>query len=132
MHAQLNEEFDGKLLIVWVSGKLTYEDYLLFLPRIERLIGKHGKMRILFDMQDFHGWEASALWEDLKFDVKHFGDIERLALVGEKPWERWMANFCRPFTMAEVRYFDRADSSAAYEWIREGLQAMTSEHQATS
>jgi len=30
-------------------------------------------------MTGFHGWDAGALWEDIKFDIKHFGDIERLA-----------------------------------------------------
>ena len=31
---------------------------------------------MLFDMTGFHGWEAGALWEDTKFAIKHFGDIE--------------------------------------------------------
>ncbi len=31
----------------------------------ERLIGEHGKIRILLEMHDFHGWEAGALWEDV-------------------------------------------------------------------
>jgi hypothetical protein len=57
------------------------------------------------------------LWEDIKFDVKHFRDIERLALVGEKKWEEGMATFCKPFTTAEVRYFDRAQVDDAREWI---------------
>ena len=37
---------------------------------------------MLFDMTDFHGWDAGAAWEDIKFDIKHFADIERLAMVG--------------------------------------------------
>jgi hypothetical protein len=41
-------------------------------------------MRVLFDMSASHGWEAGALWEDIKFDIKHFADIDRLAMVGDK------------------------------------------------
>ena len=92
----LNEEAGGKILLVKISGKLSKEDYQRFVPDVERLIKDHGKIRILVQMHDFHGWELGALWEDIKFDMKHFGDIERLALVGESKWEAGMAAFCKP------------------------------------
>jgi hypothetical protein len=68
-------------------------------------------------MQDFHGWEASALWQDIKFDFKHFADIERLAMVGDKKWEKWMSDFCRPFTTAKIRYFGKEEAEAAQRWV---------------
>ncbi|MCK4846227.1 MAG: STAS/SEC14 domain-containing protein, partial [Deltaproteobacteria bacterium] len=51
--------------------------------------------------------------------VKHHGDLERMALVGEKKWEKWMASFTKPFTKAEVRYFDASEVDQAWEWLRE-------------
>jgi hypothetical protein len=51
--------------------------------------------------------------------VEHFDDIERLAMVGEKEWQQVMAWFCKPFTKAKVRDFDRADLSAAETWLDE-------------
>lgn len=57
-------------------------------------------------MHDFHGWELAAAWEDTKFSMRHFHDSERLAMVGEKAWQHWMAVFCKPFTKADVRYFE--------------------------
>ncbi|WP_420835273.1 STAS/SEC14 domain-containing protein [Marinobacterium rhizophilum] len=51
--------------------------------------------------------------EGLKFGVKHFADIERLAMVGEKQWQQGMATFCKPFTKAQVRYFDHNDAAEA-------------------
>jgi hypothetical protein len=65
------------------SAGAVKEDYEHFVPEFERLVRQHGKLRVLFDMTGFHGWEASALWEDIKFDSKHFADIERLAMVGK-------------------------------------------------
>ncbi len=117
MPIELHEENGGKLLVVNVRGKLAAADYEHFVPEFERLTQKHGKLRLLFDMTGFHGWEAAALWEDIKFDVKHFADIERLAMVGEKKWEKGMALFCEPFTSAEIRYFDHADMAAARTWL---------------
>ena len=84
MPIQLNEENGGKILVVDFSGKLGTADYEHFVPEFERLLRQHGKLRVLFDMSGFHGWEAGARWEDFKFDIRHFADIERLAMVGDR------------------------------------------------
>jgi hypothetical protein len=118
MTVSLNREQEGKILEVHVSDKLTKEDYERFTPEAERAIGEHGKIRVLLEMHDFHGWKTAALWEDMKFGLHHFKDVERLAIIGEKAWEHGMAAFCRPFTTAEVRYFDRSEAEAGRRWIR--------------
>ncbi len=89
------------------------------MSEFERLLRLHGKPRMLFDMTGLHGWDAGAAWEDLKFDRKHFGDIERLAMVGDEKWQHGMEAFFRPFTKATTRYFDRADTAAARQWLGE-------------
>jgi hypothetical protein len=119
MSIQLNEENNGTMLVVHVSGKLVKTDYDQFVPEFERLVRRHGKLRVLFDMTGFHGWEAGALWADTKFAIKHFADIERLAMVGEKRWQHGMATFCKPFTKASIRYFDHADAAEARNWLVE-------------
>jgi hypothetical protein len=117
MAIQLTEKNGGKILEVQVSGKLTHEDYQHFAPEFERLVKQHGKIRVLFEMVDFHGWKAGALWDDLNFDLKHFSDIQRLAMVGDKKWEAGMSVFCKPFTTAKISYFDSAQSAAARSWL---------------
>jgi hypothetical protein len=116
------ESQNGKVLQIEVQGRLTKEDYDLFIPEVERLIQRNGKLRILFDMHNFHGWSAGALWKDTTFDIRHFNDIERLALVGESKWQKRMAIFCRPFTTAKVRYFDRSRLAQARKWVEEDLE----------
>ena len=118
MSIELHEE--GKCLLARLSGKLTKEDYQHFGPDVERLIQREGKIRVLVRMHDFHGWTMGALWEDIKFDLKHFADIERLALVGERKWEAGMAVFCKPFTRAVIRYFEESKYEEALGWIKEG------------
>jgi len=121
MPIQLNEENDGKILAIQVSGKLAKSDYERFVSEFERLVQQHGKLRVLFDMKDFHGWEAGALWSDIRFDVHHFSDIERIAMVGDKKWEHGMAIFCRLFTSATIRYFEHAAAAEAHKWLSEGM-----------
>ena len=117
MSTQLTERDNGKVLEVAVSGKLTHDDYRQFAPAFERLVKQHGKIRVLFEMTDFHGWDMAALWDDIKFDVTHFSDIDRLAMVGDRRWEHGMAGFCRPFTTATIRYFDHSHIDDARRWL---------------
>ncbi|HET6384846.1 MAG TPA: STAS/SEC14 domain-containing protein [Armatimonadota bacterium] len=119
MPVELEEEEGGKILTINVSGKLTKADYERFVPEMERLIQQHGKLRLLFNMTDFHGWDASAAWEDLKFGIKHLSDIERLAMVGEQRWQEGMTTFCKPFFRASIRYFDHTEVDEARKWLNE-------------
>jgi hypothetical protein len=119
MPIKFEDEDEGNMLTVHVRGKLTKADYVYFTPEFERLVQLNGRLRVLFDMTGFQGWDAGALWEDIKFDAKHFADIERLAMVGDKKWEHGMAAFCKPFTKANIRYFDHADEAAARSWLGE-------------
>jgi hypothetical protein len=119
MSIKLKEENGGKVLIVHVSGKLVKAYYEHFVPEFDRLVRQHGKLRVLFDMTGLRGWEAGILWEDTKFAIKHFADIESLAMVGEKKWQHGMATFCKPFTKATIRYFDHTDVAEARKWLDE-------------
>lgn len=121
MTVELFEEADGKVLVLNLTGKLVKEDYAQFTPEVEQAVQAHGKVRILVRIHNFHGWKMSAVWEDTKFGLHHFRDIERLALVGESRWEAGMAVFCKPFTTAKVRYFDQSEDKEARAWIHEGI-----------
>ncbi len=110
----------NNILTVRLSGKLTKEDYELFVPELERMMKAQGKIRMLVELVDFHGWTTAAAWEDTKFGLRHFSDIERIALIGDTAWEKGMALLCKPFTMAKVKYFDSNQMAAAKTWIMEG------------
>jgi hypothetical protein len=117
--AHVEEEVHGKVMELDLHGKLGREDYARFVPETEKMIREHGKLRLLVTMHDFHGWDPGALWEDVKWNAKHFNHIERLAVVGEKTWHKWMTGFCKPFTTAQVRYFTLEQREAARAWINE-------------
>ena len=121
MPIQMQEENGGKILAVRAEGTLTRSDYEKFVPEFERVLHQHGKPRVLFDMTQFHGWDAGAVWEDVKFDVKHFSDTDRFAMVGEAKWQAVMTALSKPFTKAAVRYFDQAHIGEARRWLDEPL-----------
>ena len=122
MPIQLKQENGGNLVVVRVTGKLVKADYERCVPEFDRLIRQHGKLGLLFEFTDFHGWEGGALWDEIKLDIKHVADIERIAVVGDKKWEQGMATFYKPFTKATIRYFDQANAVEARKWLREAEQ----------
>jgi hypothetical protein len=119
MPIQFNSENGGKRLVIHANGMLTKSDYEYFIPEVDRLIQQHGALQVLFDMTDFHGWEASAMWEDIKFGIEHFADIDRLAIVGENKWQHAMATLSKPFTKAAIHYFDHTNATGARQWLGE-------------
>jgi hypothetical protein len=102
-----------------MSGKLHDEDYKKFVPLVDAEIAKDGKVNVLAQFHDFRGWDMHALWDDIKFSTTDCATIKRIALVGDKTWEKWMAKVCEPFTMAKIRYFDTAEIEAAKTWLAE-------------
>jgi hypothetical protein len=101
-----------------LSGKLHDEDYRIFVPAVEAALAGRDKLSLFARFEDFHGWDLHAAWDDFKFGVKHYAGFERIALVGDRRWEEWMAAFCKPFTRAEVRYFNADEAEAAWAWLR--------------
>lgn len=116
---QIEEDLGKGFMAVTVSGKLESADYDFLGMEVDRMVSLHGKIRVLIELEDFHGWTAGAAWEDAKMGFRHYSHIERMAVVGENQWEKNMTLFVKPFTGAELRYFDASDSEAALEWVLE-------------
>jgi hypothetical protein len=125
MAVEVRESADGKVLAVTFHDRITRQDYDQFVPAVNRAVRKHRKVRLLVEMADVHGWSVGALWEDLKLDLKHYGHVERLALVGDQKWESGLAVYSRMLGTAEIRHFDAAHAAEARAWVREGLADVT-------
>jgi universal stress protein A len=97
------------------SGKLTHEDYEDFHNHVEEMIREHGSVRVMLDLNDFHGWDLRAAWDDLKLGLRHPGKFDRCAILGDRSWEEWMTKLAKPFF--RVKYFDRSQREAAWDWL---------------
>jgi len=119
MPIELKEENGGRILDVVLTGTLVKDDYGALIAAFQRLARVHGCLRVLLDMTRFRGWDAGGMWEEIKFDLKHLGEMDRLAVIGEKKWQHAIAEFAKPFTPAATRYFDAAKTADARAWIEE-------------
>ncbi|MEO8269373.1 MAG: STAS/SEC14 domain-containing protein [Aureliella sp.] len=116
MSINIQKHSDGKVIEITIDGKLTESDYNQFIPLTEQLIQTFGKISLVIVLQEFGGWDMSALWDDLTFDYKHFSDIRRVAVVGDGAWDRIMSELSRPFTAGEVKFFNASELQAARQW----------------
>ena len=114
-------ESTGNILWLRADERLTDRDYReVFIPCLEGAIGEHGRVRVLFHLDpDFEGWTPGALWEDLKLDLKHLGDFEKVALVGASFWADAVMKLFACFMPGVVRTFLREYLAEAWIWIQE-------------
>ncbi len=112
-------ESAGNVVGYRASGKITDEDYETLVPILERLIEDSGKIRFLLYLEDFHGWDMKAAWDDFVFGMKHRNDIERLAMVGDRKWEELLTDLMKPFMKGKVKFFETAELQEAWTWLRQ-------------
>lgn len=110
----------GKVLILKATGKLTDRDYKeVLIPRLESIIGEYGKACLLVEMGDeFHGWEAEALWDDARFGLAHRNDFDKMGVVGGRGWIEWGLKLAKLIMSGEIRSFSPAEREEARLWIK--------------
>lgn len=105
------------ILYTIAEDKLTDEDYDRIIPVLEERIRTFGKIRWYFEMRDFTGWKLSAVWDDIKLDLKYRNNLEMIAIVGDKKWKKGLTKLMKPFTGAEIKFFEEEDREEAKIWI---------------
>jgi hypothetical protein len=109
---------EGNIIATKAEGKLRGPDVEKIHPLVHAILERGRKERWYFEMENFTGWDTEGLWEDLKMDVKHANDYEKTAMVGDKRWQDWITQFMKPFTSADIKYFDLAEKEETRAWIR--------------
>lgn len=114
---KVEEISQNGLIEIKIIGKLQKDDYDVLVPFMEDILDRNDKVRMLVELVDFEGWSAGAVWEDTKFGLKHFLDIDRIAFIGDRKWEKRMSLFCKVFTKAEVRFYEPDNVRKAKYWL---------------
>ena len=113
-------ESKGNILVLSAVGKLTDRDYKdVLIPRLDSIIREHGKARLLLDMgEDFNGWEAAALWDDIRFGIAHRSDFEKMGVIGGPRWVEWGLKLSAMVVSGEIKSFSPGEHEAALNWIK--------------
>ena len=110
-------EEKGNIIYSIAVEKLDDDDYNKIVPVIQEKIDRYRMIRWYFEMRDFKGWSPGGMWKDLKVDFKNRNNFEKIAMVGSKQWEEGLTNLMKPFTDADIRFFDITQSEEARNWI---------------
>jgi len=116
---ELLPQSQGNILGVRLTGKATDEDYeKVFLPALETLIKEHGKVRCLYYMdREFQGWTLGAMWDDVRFGVKHKDDFSKVAVVGGPKWAEWATKMASHWISAEIKTYQGDSLDDAWAWL---------------
>ncbi|GGD49059.1 STAS/SEC14 domain-containing protein [Lacimicrobium alkaliphilum] len=113
---RVNSDF---FLTLKASGKLTHEDYEIITPMIDSALTevKQPAIRVFIDGTELDGWEPRAAWDDFKLGLKHSNQFEKIAIFGNKGWQKMTAKVGAWFVSGEVKYFESEE--AALIWLSE-------------
>ncbi len=98
-------------------GKLTHEDYKIFVPMIDKALkeAKELEIDLLVDMRKFKGWDMLAAWDDFKFGVKHRNAFDKMAIVGNKKWEKTSSAMMSHMMKGKSKFFQ--ERGPALTWL---------------
>ncbi len=117
MPASVRHESDN-LYRVHISGVLSKTELENAQAVAAQEIKRLGKIKLLFILEQFQGWERGADWGDLDFYAAHDKDIERIAIVGEEKWrDHGLAFAGAGIRKAGVRFFLPAEIARARAWL---------------
>jgi len=112
-------ESSGNVVGYKAIGKLAASDFKRLEPDVKALVEKEGNIRLMFDMTEFK-WETIKGWiEDLKFGHEFHHQIDKMAIVGDKTWEKWATHLAKHTYARDAKFFHSADISKAWAWLRE-------------
>lgn len=70
----------------------------------------------------FTGWTLGGLWRDLKFDAEHAKQFGRMAILGDRKWEKWGTEASDPFFPGEMHFFDKSQRGEAEAWLHQSTE----------
>lgn len=99
-----------------IVGQVTQNDMDNVLPKLEALIQKHGKIRIIEVIDRFDGFDPSTFFDGMKFDIQHLRDVSHAAVVSDIPWVGFLSRASGMVMPVTIRSFAMDELEAARAW----------------
>jgi hypothetical protein len=114
-------ETTGDIIVLQANESLSQADYTdTFLPLFEHVKNTHPEVRLLITFAPgFAGFEAGAIWKDMKFGATHANDFYRIAIVGGPEWIEWISKVSELFMKGEIHHYKLTQLLEAFRWIND-------------
>jgi hypothetical protein len=114
----LLDNLPDAVLGVQAAGEITRDDYTQTLsPLFEEHLKRHGKVRLLYVLDDEHDFTAGALWEDERLFDRHPFSFEKVAVVTNAKGVRGLVRTFGWMIPGDVHLFAADEIEQAKEWV---------------
>lgn len=110
------ETVDKTVLEIEIDGEITKDDYDRLDQAIIEKLKETEKVKLFCWIKDLSGITAEAIISDFKLLVKHYTNIEKMAIVSTEDWIEWVTKLEAVLPM-EVKYFDNDEKDLAWKWL---------------
>ena len=109
---------EGDIVTARLLGKLDPDAYDGVNEEIDNIMSHAEHVRLVLDLREFDGWSGlSALGNHLSLVRDHYRVPERIAIVGDKAWQKMAGKIVARFVNAQTRFFDSGDYDGAVAWV---------------
>jgi hypothetical protein len=109
---------EGDVVTARLLGRLDPGAYDGVNEEIDDVMSHAEHVRLLLDLREFDGWSGlSALGDHLSLVREHYRVPERIAIVGDKAWQRLAGKIMAKFVNAQTKFFDSCDFDGALAWV---------------
>lgn len=111
-------ESDGNVIGARVGENISGDECKILAQHIEELISVHQRVRLLLDLSACNHVDPAAAWEEFVMGVKHWNDLERIAIVGDAKWNAVAAHTLNRIAYGDAEHFSADEIVGAWVWIR--------------
>ena len=109
---------EGDVVTARLFGKLDPSAYDGVNEEIDKVMSHAEHVRLVLDLREFDGWSGlSALGDHLSLVREHYRVPERIAIVGDKAWQKMAGKIMARFVNAQTKFFDSGDYDGAVAWV---------------
>ncbi len=115
---EIMKETKGNCIGVEVRGEVQAEDYEKLEPILENAVKAHGTANLVVHVDALEGiGELDVIRRDAKLFFEHFSNLGKMAVVGTKKWQEWVAKLTDPIMFStKVKYFNPEELDEAWTW----------------
>ena len=106
--------FPSNVVGITVNGRVTKKDcYEVLMPAVAKSLKRHDNIRLYYELNS----RFPGAWEDLDIGIEHVVPCERVAIVTDVGWIRYMVKALRFLIPGEIRVFATIEASEGRAWI---------------
>ena len=112
-----NQIQDTNIVEAKLDGEVQPKEVEALRSEIDAVLGKYGKLKLLFVYEGLGSTDPLAIWKDLKLETRLLSDTEKMAIMSEKSWFGSVAGVLNSVMSMEIETFESGRREEALRWL---------------